>query len=58
MQRGFILDRAGHGLAAAAWVDGAPVPSLWFGLKLKGKRQIPVSADRCTACGFLEFYAR
>jgi hypothetical protein len=39
------------------WIEGAPEPTSW-GLKRKGKRKFDVSTDRCTACGYLESYAK
>lgn len=41
----------------AAWVEGEPVRSIWTGLKLRGKRQLPIRSLRCARCGFLELYA-
>ena len=57
MEPGFVLDQADGGMAQSAWVDGAPVPSIWTGLKLKGHQRLPVKTYRCTKCGFLESYA-
>jgi hypothetical protein len=41
----------------SAWIDGAPEPSFWSGLKLKGHQRLPVTTYRCSACGYLESYA-
>jgi hypothetical protein len=58
MEEGYIPDATYGGLLTPSWVEGAPEKSTWRRLKTKGKRQLPVAAFRCTACGFLEFYAR
>lgn len=40
------------------WVEGDP-GNYWTGmLPLMGRRKIPTRALRCSACGYLEFYAR
>jgi DNA-directed RNA polymerase subunit RPC12/RpoP len=57
MEAGFVVDRSQGGVAQSAWVDGAPTPSLWTGLKLKGHQLVPVTTYRCTKCGYLESYA-
>ena len=58
MEDGFLLDRAQGARTQSTWVEGAPAPSFWNGLKLKGLRQLPVTTQRCTSCGYLESYAR
>ena len=57
MEAGFVLDRAQGAVAQSAWVDGAPMRSIWTGLKLKGHQLLPVTTYRCTKCGYLESYA-
>jgi hypothetical protein len=57
MAEGFVLDRSESGRKVSAWVEGAPVRSLWLGLSLRGRRKIEVQTLRCTRCGFLESYA-
>jgi len=39
------------------WVEGEPVRSFWFGLRVKGKTQLEVQTFRCSRCHFLEHYA-
>ncbi len=58
MEEGFLLDRSPGGLGQSAWVEGVPRPSVWTGLKLSGLAQLPITAQRCTSCGYLESYAR
>lgn len=59
MTRGFLLEQnANHGYEPAKWVEGEPVKSFWFGLKLKGRSKLSVETWRCGRCGFLENYAR
>ena len=38
------------------WVEGAPEPSFWSGLKTSGKQAFRARAFRCENCNFLEFY--
>jgi dienelactone hydrolase len=48
---------AAMSLWLSARVEGRPEASIWTGLKIKGKRRIPVRTFRCEACGYLESYA-
>ena len=59
MEGGYLIDVTyGQGTAAVPkWVAGEPERSIWTGLKLRGKEQLPVSTYRCRQCGFLESYA-
>ena len=59
MEEGFLLDKTdptGFPLAPE-WAEGTPEPSMWTGLKLKGRVRHKVTTYRCTHCGFLESYA-
>lgn len=59
MARGFLLEEtANHSRTTAQWVEGEPVKSLWFGLKLGGRPKLAVGTWRCGRCGYLESYAR
>ena len=59
MEPGYLLDIAyGGKTAQEKWTAGAPEPSVWTGLKLRGKQQLPVTTYRCPKCGYLESYAR
>ncbi len=43
------------------WVAGTPPNSMekvWWGLPIKRKRRVPTRTFRCTACGYLEVYAK
>lgn len=58
MAEGFVKD-VGYGTQApSSWIEGAPVRSIWTGVKLKGRAQYQIAAFRCNRCGFLEHYAR
>lgn len=57
MERGFVLDYTYGSRVASTWIEGAPEQG-WTGVRLKGKRALQVEADRCSSCGFLEFYAK
>lgn len=57
-EEGHIPDSTYGGYVVMSWVAGAPEKSFWRGLKTGGKAKVPVTALRCTACGFLEFYAK
>ncbi|RYG62843.1 hypothetical protein EON80_22355 [bacterium] len=40
------------------WISGVPANS-WLGRTIaKSSRVIPMTAYRCTKCGFVEFYAQ
>ena len=58
MEEGFVLDEAQSGYRLARWVAGPPQKSPWTGIKLGGRRKLPLSAQRCTACGAIDLYAR
>jgi hypothetical protein len=59
MEAGYILDQIHDAVSRqGAWVDGTPERSIWTGLKLKGHQRLPVTTYRCSACGYLESYAR
>ncbi len=58
MKEGFVLDNAYGSFKVSAWIEGAPQPSVWSGLKLGGRRSIAVATFRCDRCGYLESYAK
>lgn len=57
MGAGFVLDATYGANTVGTWIEGAPVKSIWTGLKLRGRRRLPIETWRCTRCGFLESYA-
>jgi hypothetical protein len=58
MEEGFMPDFAQYQLVQPlTWVEGKPDHSFWTGARIGDKRQLNVTAYRCTACGYLEFYA-
>ncbi len=56
MEGGFLCDRSDSGNVQATWVEGAPERT-WMGLRLKGRRQIPLYAWRCPRCTLVRFFA-
>jgi hypothetical protein len=59
MEEGFMPDFAQYQLVRpVTWVEGKPNHSFWSGTRIADKRQLDVAAYRCTACGYIEFYAR
>ena len=59
MVQGFIVDwHQGGGRLVSNWVEGAPEKSFWHGTNVPAERCLPVGTFRCSACGFLESYAR
>ena len=58
MDEGFMIDR-GHANAVRVgeWLEGAPEPSFWTGLKVRGKERLVAVTYRCAACGLLQSYA-
>jgi hypothetical protein len=58
MEVGFIVDKGDYNVSAQGeWVAGAPEPSFWGGMKLKGRDKYPVLTYRCPRCGRLQSYA-
>lgn len=59
MAQGFIVDGSQEsGRRVSNWVEGAPETSFWYGTKAPEEKSVPVGTFRCSACGFLESYAR
>ena len=60
MVQGFISDyKDWASCLVSNWVEGAPGKSRWFGtVQAPAAKSIPVGTFRCSACGFLESYAR
>jgi hypothetical protein len=58
MAEGLVIDNTHGARGVSSWLEGAPVKSIWVGLKLQGKKPVPIQAYRCTRCGFLENYAK
>ena len=59
MVQGFIFEYDGSMRWVSAWVEGAPGKSWLFGsVKVPKEKCVPVGTFRCSACGFLEAYAR
>jgi hypothetical protein len=56
METGLIPDEGYSHTFMSKWVAGIAQTG-FFGLKLKGRRQVPIATYRCTACGYLESYA-
>ena len=58
MEQGFVPDKGDAFIPGIqTWVEGLPEQSIWTGIKMKGRRVIPVTTFRCTMCGFLESHA-
>jgi len=58
MEGGFVPDYSYANILQQRWTEGRFEKSFLGNLKVRGRRQLPVTADRCTKCGYLEFYAR
>lgn len=57
MVEGFLIDNTSGTRAVITWAEGAPVRSIWTGLKLDRKAVRDVQTWRCARCGVLESYA-
>ena len=57
MEEGFVLDRTYGSNAQASWIEGPATRSIWTGVKMKGREQLPVTTFRCSSCGYLESFA-
>jgi hypothetical protein len=58
MEEGFVVDHSHTAMMVATWVSGPPEKSMFRGLSLAGKQQIPLCTFRCTSCGYTEAYAK
>ena len=59
MVQGFVVDSGqGPRRLVSSWVEGAPEKALWRGTAASDADHVPVGTFRCSACGFLESYAR
>jgi ribosomal protein L37E len=58
MVEGFVPDTSYAALVGSAWVEGKAEKNFLGSLKVKGTRTFPIVTFRCSACGFLESYAR
>lgn len=58
MEQGFVLDNTHGGRLVSHWARGVPSFSFWVGLKLPDEKLVPIGTYRCSACGYLEQYAR
>jgi hypothetical protein len=56
-QSGFIPDVGYGSVLPSRWYEGKPDINWMGNVKIKGKPSIPISAERCVTCGFLELYA-
>ena len=57
LEGGYMLTMGNPGAAVTKWVEGAPQWSAWSGLKVKGRRQLPIYAWRCPSCCEVRLYA-
>ena len=58
MSEGVIAEKKGDaGWGIASFLPGPPRVSRWFGLKVRKKDLVPISAWRCGRCFYLESYA-
>ena len=58
MVQGFTFEHDGWQRIVSTWVEGAPEKSFWQSAKVPADKCVPVGTFRCSACGFLESYAR
>ena len=60
MVQGFIFGREGPNRIVSTWVEGAPRKFGWLfqQVEVPANKCVPVGVFRCSACGFLESYAR
>ncbi|MEO6151841.1 MAG: hypothetical protein ABIT09_01105 [Croceibacterium sp.] len=56
MEPGFVIDVNRNANGVSNWLEGPP-DKAWYGLRLRGKRKLPVETWRCTRCAYLESYA-
>jgi hypothetical protein len=56
LEDGFLADETSNGTADIHWASGPANRSRWFGVRMKGRRKLAVTAYRCRDCGHLELY--
>ncbi len=58
MERGHIPDAANGAVLESSWAPGEPEARRFVGgIKCRKDALIPLSAYRCSSCGYVEFYA-
>jgi hypothetical protein len=58
MERGHVPDSGYGEVLQTRWSRGDPEPRRFIGgIKWRRSEQVPMTAYRCTTCGFVEFYA-
>ncbi|MDA3648092.1 hypothetical protein LZ318_22150 [Saccharopolyspora indica] len=57
LEQGFLAERPGGSYSQALWVEGPVQRALFGGVKVRKRRQLPITAARCPKCFFLMFYA-
>jgi hypothetical protein len=55
-EAGFLVDRARNTNQVLGWMPGEPDRG-WFGLRLRGRIPLDVTARRCSRCGWLDLHA-
>jgi len=58
MEQGYVLDNTYGARLVSHWSAGAPRKSFWAGTKSPEGEVLPIGTFRCSACGYLESYAR
>ena len=58
MAQGFVIEEQSPYQATEIWVKGHPERGVMGGVKIKDRSHFPVTAYRCTRCGYLEHYAQ
>ena len=58
MEQGFGSDVTHGARIVSQWMPGAPEKSFWSGTNASSDQLVPIGTFRCSACGFLESYAR
>jgi Domain of unknown function (DUF6487) len=58
VQGSIFQHHAGGKRLVSTWVAGAPEKSFWRVTEVPADKCVPVGTFRCSACGFLESYAR
>jgi hypothetical protein len=58
MEEGHVAD-VGHGVVLqSSWTRGMPIQRKFIGgISYNKKSNLPMTAYRCTRCGYVEFYA-
>ncbi len=58
MEIGYVPESTEVGIGASVWVAGEAENSHSHEMFVRGQRRYPITAYRCTGCGYVAFFAK